>query len=572
MVQRDYNQIAASLPVFCVSSRAYQQMLGNAPDDAPSAGFLSLEDTGIPQLQAYAKESCIGNRAMVCQRALHDINHTLQSLSRWISGDNLMPRVQLSEDEMAYEMVQVGVAISELKDKIQITRHRAVLGINTMLQESIYAKHKSAAKTATAKAEPTVEGWGAHKSDGGMSAQGYKAACRREGSWKGKSFNNDLLEPFEKKIATSWEMIFTRRLPEEIERLMNEIRTELGQFHSAMAMRPALRSCSIVVVNMLEQQMGAHMLKLNTERFTEEFMVKQRRVSRGSADLVGRVMAEAYRDCAAQQGQFGWPHSPAVAASPPCFLVLEAAAPSLTLSLTLYLLTLAENLGPGMFNRMKNVMRDHIEEHKNGMFRQAADAIQSALDLMVEELSLKLEQILNDIYSDVGNDYTAIFKGVSEDCRVGEGGRAAQGLARGGRRHVCQGDGSSLRRGRGRDGAGAARVAGAGPSHGRLDRLRIRHGSRAGQHGGCRMRLPSTERVGGGLCLPSAWRVSVVRDHDSHSCVAWHGRRGRAGPGSILPAVSLEAQSHSTSRVARYFGISIDVAAFSLMASACQVP
>jgi phage shock protein A len=47
---RDYDQVAKSLPVFCVSSRAYQKMCGRMQKDDGIPGFVTPEETEVPQL------------------------------------------------------------------------------------------------------------------------------------------------------------------------------------------------------------------------------------------------------------------------------------------------------------------------------------------------------------------------------------------------------------------------------------------------------------------------------------------------------------------------------------------
>jgi len=44
---RDYDEVAQSLPVFCVSSRAYQKMSGRLKKDEKVPGFTTPEETGV---------------------------------------------------------------------------------------------------------------------------------------------------------------------------------------------------------------------------------------------------------------------------------------------------------------------------------------------------------------------------------------------------------------------------------------------------------------------------------------------------------------------------------------------
>lgn len=50
---RDYDEVAKSLAVFCVSSRGYQKLQGRLRKDPPVPGFTTIEETEIPALQAH---------------------------------------------------------------------------------------------------------------------------------------------------------------------------------------------------------------------------------------------------------------------------------------------------------------------------------------------------------------------------------------------------------------------------------------------------------------------------------------------------------------------------------------
>lgn len=54
--KRDYEEISSSLPVYCISSRAYQQLRGRAKRETRVQSFRHLVDTEIPLLQEHAKK------------------------------------------------------------------------------------------------------------------------------------------------------------------------------------------------------------------------------------------------------------------------------------------------------------------------------------------------------------------------------------------------------------------------------------------------------------------------------------------------------------------------------------
>jgi hypothetical protein len=45
--ERDYDEVARSLPVFCVSSRAYQKMCGRLKKDENVPGFMTPQETEV---------------------------------------------------------------------------------------------------------------------------------------------------------------------------------------------------------------------------------------------------------------------------------------------------------------------------------------------------------------------------------------------------------------------------------------------------------------------------------------------------------------------------------------------
>lgn len=102
---RDYQKVAESLPVFCVSSRAYQKLSGRmvkvsinntssschlsdtSRQDSDVPGFTSVEETEIPQLQAHCAKLTEAGRAAACRRFLNSVTQLCNSLAMWASDD-----------------------------------------------------------------------------------------------------------------------------------------------------------------------------------------------------------------------------------------------------------------------------------------------------------------------------------------------------------------------------------------------------------------------------------------------------------------------------------------------------
>ena len=77
---RDYEALADNLPVFCVSSKAYQKMSGRLVKDEKVEGFPHLADTGIPTLQIHALKIIESTHVAAYQRFFNELRRYLVSL------------------------------------------------------------------------------------------------------------------------------------------------------------------------------------------------------------------------------------------------------------------------------------------------------------------------------------------------------------------------------------------------------------------------------------------------------------------------------------------------------------
>ena len=98
---RDYDEVARSLPVFCVSSRGYQKLQGRLRKDPHIAGFTNIEETEIPQLQAHCEKLTETGRSANCRTFINKLSQLLNSLTLWASSDgssaNMTPEQRARE-------------------------------------------------------------------------------------------------------------------------------------------------------------------------------------------------------------------------------------------------------------------------------------------------------------------------------------------------------------------------------------------------------------------------------------------------------------------------------------------
>lgn len=83
-----YHALEADLPVFCVSTRAYQKLQGRLRREAPVAGFRPLEETEIPQLQAHCIAVTEQAREASALRFLFHLRRVLGSIGLWAAAED----------------------------------------------------------------------------------------------------------------------------------------------------------------------------------------------------------------------------------------------------------------------------------------------------------------------------------------------------------------------------------------------------------------------------------------------------------------------------------------------------
>jgi hypothetical protein len=235
---RDYDEVARSLPVFCVSSRAAQKLAGRLQRDSDVTGFQSLDETEIPQLRQHCKLLTEAGRASNCRRFLTNLSQLLTSLGIWASNDG--SGLNLSDSQMAAETQFLKSRLTALEESLEIAVHECLEEINKALAENIFDKYQHVVQLAIHEAGPEVQRWHApvnrdNRPAGGYHWTTYKAIMRRAGvyaNYQGKhDFNAKLAEPIVKNLAGHWERVFAQRLPRALQNFSGNSKLLLADFH-----------------------------------------------------------------------------------------------------------------------------------------------------------------------------------------------------------------------------------------------------------------------------------------------------------------------------------------------------
>lgn len=193
---RDYDDVANALPVFCVSSRAYQKMCGRLQKDDAVPGFKHPEETEIPQLQAHCQRLTEGGRIQTARTFLLSLCQQLTTFSLWASDDGT--GLKMTNEEKQRQVRYLEKRLSELERGLEESVRVCLNTIKTELNDQIFDRYPDLIAEAIRTAPDTARGWGAHKTEGGVAWGTYKATVRRKGEYHShtaghKDFNADLV-------------------------------------------------------------------------------------------------------------------------------------------------------------------------------------------------------------------------------------------------------------------------------------------------------------------------------------------------------------------------------------------
>lgn len=193
--QRDYDQVASSLPVFCVSSRAYQKICGRLQKDDPVPGFETPEETEMPQLQAHCKKLTEAGRVQNSRNFLLSVCQLLTTFTLWASNDGT--GLKMTDDDKRKQVKYIERRLKELEEGLEACVKACLNVMKREMNDQIFDKYPELIQEAIEAAPNTASTWGAHRNDGGLYWATYKAVVRRDGVYHSTSaghrdFNSEL--------------------------------------------------------------------------------------------------------------------------------------------------------------------------------------------------------------------------------------------------------------------------------------------------------------------------------------------------------------------------------------------
>ncbi|KAL0930832.1 Nuclear GTPase SLIP-GC 4 [Colletotrichum truncatum] len=371
--QPDYNKIGQDLPVFCISSRGYQQLRGRMKKDRRVAGFVSLDDTEIPALREHTLE--LANRIQVRHFKHHmsEISRLLGMMDLFIAGD--MASTALSSQEKEAETQYLQKSLEKLGTTLGELLSTCMKECRSIVKKNIIKRTREGVLFASAKAINTAKGWGAKPDAGGLRFMTYRATCRRGGVFKGvaglRDFNEELLKPLKNHTAYQWDQVFNKRIPEKLERFAASCKQLIDAFNERMKGRRFLAENGDLVQNIVAKHLAGQNETLAHMAAKHLTVLKnnQRDASRLFYPAILGVMQPAYDICTQQTGV-------------------------------------------GALMALKGIMESHVESSQNTMFKNAANKVDNAVNETIKSLDVIILQDLNSIISTMDEDYSGLIGAV----------------------------------------------------------------------------------------------------------------------------------------------------------------
>ncbi|KAF3050848.1 hypothetical protein E8E11_008956 [Didymella keratinophila] len=372
--QRDYDQVAGSLPMFCMSSRAYQKMCGRLQKDDTVPGFETPEETEMPQLQAHCKKLTEAARVQNSRNFLLSVCQLLTTFTLWASNDGT--GLKMTDDDKRKQAKYVERHLKELEEGLEACVKACLNVMKWEMNDQIFDKYPELIQEAIEAAPNTASTWGAHRNDGGLYWATYKAVVRRDGVYHltsagHRDFNSELVNPIVKKLATGWERAFQTRLPKAFANFVANSGKILHKSHEAVEERARQNGVGLASLSTLKTRIYTYEMlfgELN-QILIESMTEQQREANRDFTPTIANTMHTVYEIC-------------------------------------------RDLHGAGSSKHLKEAMSSYVERSRHHTFNVATITVKRHLEAMCRRLEETMEIRADEIFMKMKADYLRVLGGV----------------------------------------------------------------------------------------------------------------------------------------------------------------
>ncbi|KAI0434072.1 hypothetical protein F5Y09DRAFT_349681 [Xylaria sp. FL1042] len=285
---RNYAEAGRSLPVFCVSSRAYRLLVDGKIVD----GFDDIRDTEIPQLRAHTKKLTEATRIHHARSFLNDLAKTLNSLYLWSSKRG--PEFYLTDEEKNTDMGYVREKVNDLEKHLQVANEEFSRQLNEIL-ESLFKRFNIAAIHAANCAPNIARSWPSNK----------RAEYSQVVEVLEISMKAHLAAPLLRHLGNHWETTFAKKIPNALKELAYTCKKRQDYIHSLIQTRLRERAVFNEIMNMLQDQDKKRVTALANmiNSFTSHITKTQREANRKFSPAIQKRLKPTYIECSSDEGR-----------------------------------------------------------------------------------------------------------------------------------------------------------------------------------------------------------------------------------------------------------------------------
>ncbi|EFQ26947.1 hypothetical protein CGRA01v4_07943 [Colletotrichum graminicola] len=348
---RDYEDMSRQTPVFCTSSKLYQEMHGivlSYGDATP--GYETEEDTEIPQLQAHAQKMTEELRITKHKEVLSGICQLLNSIVIWAQDS--------ASSAITIDQATLTTLLQTFEAELQGDIENCMDQLHSKTQTDLYAEMTRLSSIATVRADIIAKKWQS------INYNSFRATCRRRGVFDDRDLNEELLQPIKGRISVTWNNFFQFSIPHVLDNFAIKAVQRLASFHDNIVKQLGSHEYEeLQAAAQLDQQLKIH--KDRIMRLTAQGRVNidqaQKDANRLLNPAVEDAMAPGYLKCASESG-------------------------------------------PGITKRMATAIQNHVCKSKVAMFGKAVGDVKHRLKegtkLVDEHMTAQIEAIVMTMKGD----------------------------------------------------------------------------------------------------------------------------------------------------------------------------
>lgn len=186
-------------------------------------------------------------------------------------------------------------------------------------------------------------------------------------------------------LGNAWELVFNVYITRQLANLSSKTQRLVKDFHDKYKNDLKSRGCKSDI-KMLDDQMKVRHCAIQNLAADFSVIIKdlQKGANREFSPVISAKLKDVYESCAAETGKFG--QSP-----------------------RLYRISNEKPTGPGMFNRMKKKMHQHIDGKSKTVFTDSCSTVKSHLLEICDQIEHDIHENMDDMVESISLDYQSVL-------------------------------------------------------------------------------------------------------------------------------------------------------------------